>query len=30
MAGEDGHQTCDCLAYLRIGLDLANPLGIVS
>ena len=30
MACEDGHQTCECSNYLRIGLDLANTLGRVS
>ena len=30
VACEDGHQTCDCSTYLRIELDLANTLGIVS
>ena len=30
VAFDDGHQTCDCSTYLRIGLDLANTLGIVS
>ena len=27
-AWEDGHQTCDCLTYLRIGFDLANTSDI--
>ena len=26
MAREDGHQTCNCLTYLRMGLNLANTL----
>ena len=30
VACEDGQQTCDCSTYLRIALDLANFLGIVS
>ena len=30
LACEDGLQTCDCSTYLRIGLDLANTLGIVT
>ena len=30
VANKNGHQTCDCSTYLRIGLDLTNTLGIAS